>query len=784
MVAVVGPAGVGKTSLALAAVQSWSSDSGYEAYFADLASVTDPATVPVAVASAISAPTIYEDIVGTMLRVLQERRLLLILDNCEHVIDAAAGLCEVLLTRTKDIRILATSREPLRVAGEWIHRLATLRPPPAGRDLHASEALSYPAVQLFVERAMANVDTYEFGDEDAPAVADICRRLDGIPLAIEFAAARTDLFDIRTIAQRLDDRFALLTAGRRNVLPRHQTLRAAIEWSCDLLSAERKMVLRRLSVFPAHFGLDDAVEVVSGGDLPGVSILESLSDLVAKSMVIADVSGSAVSYRMLETTQVYAREMLDEAGELEAMRRRHAHRFLRVCRASEATQDGEELLRQAMADVRSALDWTLVRGGDIALGIDLASTATPIFLRLSLLREHRKYLELALAHIFAAADPKSATESTLRTEIALRTAIALALYYTDGPELIAEDHLQKARRIAQKIGDKDRELKVLWMLFGIAGNAGNYRQELAYAQMFATAAHASGDAMAKLRHHRVMARALGDLGQYPLAQQHFGLALQPSREAMPQSPLNAYEIDHWVAARANRARILWLRGYPDDARQEAQQCISEALRLGHAQSTCWALAFNICPIAIWRGDLAEARHFVHLLREHSQYVFQHYHEWGMLYDQLLNQVTSQPDLRNERWFADLKPSIPAQSDLLATFDAELVTPDTLARAQADAGIWCAPEILRAWAHRRMLGANTAVRAASETALARSLEIARRQGAKAWELRTATSLALLYRESASLSEARAVLEPALSNFTQGHDTKDVGVAADLLSQLRE
>jgi hypothetical protein len=131
-----------------------------------------------------------------------------------------------------------------------------------------------------------------------------------------------------------------------------------------------------------------------------------------------------------------------------------------------------------------------------------------------------------------------------------------------------------------------------------------------------------------------------------------------------------------VAARAKRARILWLRGYPDDARQEAEQCISEALRLGHAQSTCWALAFNVCPIAIWRGDLAEARHFVQLLREYSQNVFQHYHEWGMLYDQLLNEGTSQLDRHNECWFVDPKPNIPAQSDLLATFDAGLVTPDT------------------------------------------------------------------------------------------------------------
>ena len=386
MVSVVGPGGIGKTSLALTAAQSWSSDLGYEAYFADLGTVTDPSMVPAVVASAISVSTVYEDIVGAMLRELQERRVLIILDNCEHVINASADLCEVLLKGTREVRLLATSREPLRIAREWTHRLASLRLPPLGQVLTASEAMNFPSIQLFVERAMANVDTYEFSDEDVPAVTNICRRLDGIPLAVEFAAARIDLFDVRAIAQRLDDRFALLTRGRRNALPRHQTLRAVLDWSYGLLSVDEQIALRRLSAFSAHFGVDDAIEVVGGDDLPRRSVIEILSDLVAKSMVAVDVGGLAVSYRLLETTQVYAHEKLSEAGELEALRRRHAQRFLDLCRAPRDIEDREGLLRQAMVDVRAALDWALMRGGDMALGVDLASAATPISLRLSLLR--------------------------------------------------------------------------------------------------------------------------------------------------------------------------------------------------------------------------------------------------------------------------------------------------------------------------------------------------------------------------------------------------------------
>jgi predicted ATPase/DNA-binding winged helix-turn-helix (wHTH) protein len=781
MVTVVGPAGIGKTSLALAAAQSWSGDSDYAACFVDLAAVSDPGGVPAAVALAVSAPTIYEDILGTMLRELQSCRLLIILDNCEHVIDAAARLCVVLLTSTKHIRLLATSREPLRIAGEWIHRVAPLGLPPVAQELTASEAMTFPSVQLFIERAMANVDTYEFRDRDAAAVANICRRLDGIPLAVEFAAARVDLFDVRTIAQRLDDRFTLLTRGQRNALPRQQTLRAALDWSYDLLRPNEQIALRRLSVFSAYFGVDDALQVVSDDKLHKQSFLDGLSDLVAKSMVAADVGGHAVTYRLLETIQVYAHEKLTEAGELDELRRRHAQRFLDLCRAPAGVDDDQGMWRQAVIDIRAALDWALVRGGDIALGVDLASAATPVSLRLTLLREHRKYLELALAYMFSTADPNSGTEAALRAEMGLRSAAALALYYTEGPQPAVEGHLQKSRRIARDIGDKAHELRVLWMLYGIAGNTGNYRQELAYSEIFAAVADDTSDPMAMPRSRRMVSRALSDLGQHDRAQPQVELALQPARDELPRAHLNAYEIDHWIASRAGYARILWLRGYPDDAKAEAEKCITQALRLGHEQSTCWALAFNVCPIAIWRGELAEASHFANLLLEHSQSVFQHWHEWGLLYQKFLKAIRSGSDEREESWFTDLRPTLPSQADLLATFDVKLAGPNTLARAQADEDIWCAAEILRAWTDGRVAG-DTTERYDSEAPLAHSLEIARRQGAKAWELRASTSLALLLRGSARISQARDTLQSVLGHFTQGRDTKDVQAATDLLSQL--
>jgi predicted ATPase/DNA-binding winged helix-turn-helix (wHTH) protein len=781
MVTIVGSGGIGKTSLALVGAPSWLSDSGYEIYFVDLALVANPAGVPAAVASAISTTTLHEDVVGSMLSELQDRHVLVILDNCEHVISAAASLCEALLTGTKNVKVLATSREALRIPGEWIHRLAPLRTPTTSEKISVAEAMAYPSVQLFVERATANVDTYEFRDEDAPSVINICRRLGGVPLAIEFAAARVDLLDIATIAERLNDRFALLTKGHRNALPRQQTLRAVLDWSCELLSTDRKIVLRRLSVFAGAFGVDDAIVVVSGDTIPRLTVLESLSDLVAKSILIADFSGPTVLYRLLETTQMYAHEQLAAAGEAETIRLRHAKHFLDVCLASAATDDGQRSARRAMADVRAGLDWALVSGGDITLGIELASAATPIFLGFALLREHSNYLKLALAHLMAG-DTETGTKVALRVEMALRTAVALALYYVEGSDATAEHHLLKARAIALKIGDTTYELRTLWHLYGIAGNCGNYRKELAYAEMYDVTARTSMDAMAEPRRLRMLARSFGDVGRIPSARESLEFALRTKRASVPVFPLNAYEIDDWIAARAGLARILWLQGFPDDAKREADQCLLEALQLGHDQTTCWALAFHICPIAIWRGELTDATSYANILIKHSQRVFEHYHEWGGLYREFLNAVTLSPAEHGNGPNAAVIPRIPAQVDLFATFDARLIGDDALARVEADEEIWCAPEILRGWAQRLIGGDQEAAPADIEATLVRSLEIARRQESKAWELRTATTLAAFYGSLGRVRDARSTLEPVLRHFKPSKGSRDVQAAVRVQSEL--
>src|SRR5229473_1321450 len=781
LLSLVGPGGIGKTTVAVAVAERLRA--AFDAVaFVDLAPIENGTQMSAAAAAALGLNLrLQEDPVDEIAAAVEDRRVLIVLDNCEHLIDLAAAFVEALLSSAQGVTILATSRERLRAAGEWVHQLSPLDAPPESSTLSAEEVRGYPAVELFEERAAFALGGYQISDTDAPYAAEICRRLDGIALAIELAAGRLAGLGVQGLANSLEDCFSILTHGRRTAVPRHQTLRATLDWSYQLLSPEDQAALRCLSVFNGSFTLEDAAFVMG----PLIRFGEAddrLTSLLDKSLVVAKLEEQSFRYHVLDTTRVYGQDKLEESGEANPQRRRHAQRFLQVCRASTPDEEGQSSLRQATADIRAALDWSLVRGGDLILGVDLASAATPVFLRLSLLREHKKYLDLALGHISASANTAPVSEAALRSEMALRAAIALALYYTEGSETAWEDHLQKARVIAQKTDDTTHELGVLRMLYGIAGNSGNYRKELAYAEMYNATAPASVDAMVESRRHRMLGRSLGDLGRLALAREHLELALRTNRASMPRLALNAYEIDDWIAARATLARILWLQGFPDDAKKEADQCIAEALQVGHEQSTCWAIAFNICPVAIWRGDFAQAETVVGILLERSQQVFEHYHDWGLLYRRFLGQAISALDQVDAAWHSDFKPEIPAQADLFATFDGGFAGPDPLARAQADEEVWCAPELLRAWAHRLVLSGDKTAHGAAEAILLRSLGLAKRQDAKSWELRTATSLALLYLRSCRSREARAVLEPALEQCKQGHDTRDVQAAISVLSAL--
>ena len=333
-VTLVGPGGIGKTAVAIAVARKLAGSYRDGVTFVDFSAIRDPALVPSTIVASLGLTITSQDVMPALLAYLARRATLLVLDNCEHVIETAANTAEQVSASAPDVHVLCTSREPLRAAGERVHRLQPLEAPAASTGLTAAEALTYPGIQLFVDRAAAGLHGYALTDADAPVVAEICQRLDGIALAIEFAAGRVAAFGVREVAKRLDDRFRLLTSGRRTALARHQTLSATLDWSFDLLPTLEQALLCRLSVFAGEFSLDAAVAVAGHAD--PLFAVDHVADLVAKSLVVADTSGSSVRYRLLDTTRLYGLEKLRGSGELPDTARRHAEYLRRLFAEAEA----------------------------------------------------------------------------------------------------------------------------------------------------------------------------------------------------------------------------------------------------------------------------------------------------------------------------------------------------------------------------------------------------------------------------------------------------------------
>jgi predicted ATPase len=301
---IVGPGGIGKTTVAVAVAEEVSASYEDGVWFVGLASLPDPDLVTSALGTVLGISLAGVNPISGLAGWLRDKHALIVLDSCEHVIGAAA-LAEEILRAAPRISILATSREPLRAEGEWLHRLASLALPQAAADLTPTEALRYPAVELFDDRVAAVVDGFTLDEGDVPAVLEICRKLDGVPLAIELAAARVDAFGVKDLAARLDDRFAVLTSGRRTALPRHQTLRAAMDWSYEVLRETEQLILRRIAVFRGDFTIDSAAAVATDDRIGTADVFEAIANLAAKSLISTDISSDLTYHRLLDTTRAY-----------------------------------------------------------------------------------------------------------------------------------------------------------------------------------------------------------------------------------------------------------------------------------------------------------------------------------------------------------------------------------------------------------------------------------------------------------------------------------------------
>ncbi|WP_118138575.1 winged helix-turn-helix domain-containing protein [Oceanicella sp. SM1341] len=788
-VTIVGPGGIGKTTVAMAVAAELAGACRDGACFLDLAPLASPELLPSALAAALSLSGIGEDPTPAILEELRGRHMLLVLDCCEHVIEPAALLAESLMRHAPGVSVLATSREPLRAEGESVHRLAPLEVPPAGAGDTAAEALLYPAVQLFVERAAAGVEGFALDDADAPAATGICRTLDGLALAIELAAARVDALGVRGLAARLDDRFAVLTQGRRTARQRHRTLGAVLDWSFDLLPPAEQLLLNRLSVFRAAFDIDAAVAVAGDPPLNGLKVFEGLANLVSKSLVVANMIEGQAEYRLSDSTRIYARAKLAASGEQDALARSHARHFSAVLTAREGGRQrvqGEAGLAQLQAgldDVRAALDWAHGPNGDPGLAADIAAAAVPLWLGMSLLEECRQQVARALGI--------SATGEQPELHMKLCVAYGLSLIYTRGPGPEAEAALDKALRLAEGLGDNDHLLRALWGLAAVHGGTGRFPLAMANARAFVEMAETPCDRM-------VGDRLVGMVQHYLGAQQEARPPLERLLTAAEGPGRGAdairFQYDQRVAAGSGLAWVSWLLGSPDTARRHAHEALAHARAISHVNSEIFALAEGCCPIALLTGDMAALAVAVEALEGADRgcsvpiwsatgQVFR-----GLLsvrrgrYGQGIAEMTAGLESRRRYGFvardgfyrAGLAAAL-AGAGALELAGAEIET--ALAVAAQHGERWCRPELLRVKGEI-LLAAGDPGGARHSWGLA--LETARADAAIGWELRIAICLARQLRAANRPVEARAMLAPLLARFSEGSDTADLRDARRLLA----
>ena len=793
---VVGPGGIGKTTVALAVAEQQSRSYEDGICFIDLASLIDPQTLPGTLASKLGLSIASPDVIPELAAHLRDKHLLLVLDSCEKFVEAAAVMAEKLLKEAPALHILATSREPLRAEGEAIYRLSPLSIPDTSERLSAKEAITFSAIALFVERA-SNVDAFTLIDENAPIVADICRQLDGIALAIELAAVRVSTLGVMGIAAYLKDRLRLLTRGRRTALPRHQTLEAALDWSYDLLSERERATLRRLAIFPGNFSLHGARAIGADGDDNPDEALDVVEELVSKSLVSAAVGGGAEwAYRLLDTTRAYANKKLIESDEAERIAQRHAEYcldFLKSGIGTETSPTTQFLTRAAplIDDIRTALNRAFSSDATFDIAAELTAAAIPLWTHLSLNSECRRYVERALP------PERTGGQANAAREMRLFAALGTTLIYTEGPGPKAKSAFENCLKYAEHLGDTDYQLRALWGLFQVRFNTGEFRHALDVANRLRLLAASSKDPLDSLLGDRLIGLAHFYLGDHISGRRSIELMLNGYNNLTESTHVVRFQFQQVIVAKTILARILWALGEPDQAMGKVHELVAEAKTTGHAMSLSLGLAQAACPITLWRGDHSAAESFIAFLLEHTtKHSLDLWKAWGNCFEGMLliarrdyhpglrllragiNRIP-QHNMRYGGSYAYLAEALGATGQISSGLS---VIQEAIGRSEQDEERWHIAEFLRIRGDLFLLQRGPSAIEAAEESFHQSLEWARQQGVLSWELRAAMSLARLRVDQKRTAEARDLVASTLAKFREGFDTTDLVMAGQLVDQL--
>jgi predicted ATPase len=799
LVTLIGPGGIGKTSLATECARQLIAVFPHRVCIADLAPLsTDEFLIPTIAAALGLAPANGQASLEQIAASLVGSRILLLMDNCEHLIDAAAHAVETLLACNHSLQIVATSREAMRIDGEFLYRVAALEVPAV--DAPPEEVLAASAVRLFDARLEHGQDDSSLLPQAIELKARICRRLDGIPLAIELAAARVASLGLAAVAGRLEDQLELLAGGKRSALPRQQTLRATLDWSFNLLPPQDRILFRRLGVFVGAFALEAALAVGVSSEMNGEEVNHSLSSLVTKSLLTLRQDAAGARYRLLEVSRSYANEKLLECDELAASRRMHALYLLEIFSSAAPLWElggspRGSLCSELQEDLHEALRWTLDEQHDTALGIDLTIAALAYWIYRSQVTECMLSASRAVASL-------ASPELFERKVMKLEAARGKALLYI-GAAAQTREAFVHTLQIAERLDDYDHQVLAIWGLWAYGYLNGPYRENLQIAKDLLQRAQQHGNIGDQLVAQRMIALSRLCLGQLDEARAGLEALLRGYPDNLRHRHILRYAYDQRAVALCALAYTLWLQGFADQAGRALKEAQYQAESSGHQASRWHVLTMSTCPVALLTGgvpalaqpsqQLLDARSWQH----NSDHCIGAGQFWGgefwrglyqlwqgdpLAYDHVISPALEQ--LGRVRFASYLAPYTSALCSLLAQRErpAEALRLIDIAVAHATSAddMAALPELIRCQGELLLSSAGWA--GPGEDLLHQARELARRHRMKAWELRATTSLARLWKQQGKLTRAARELNAVMNSFTEGFGTADLDAARQLLRTL--
>ncbi|MDP3812188.1 MAG: NB-ARC domain-containing protein [Hydrogenophaga sp.] len=778
LVTIVGSGGTGKSTLARACARQLGGRHAEGARFVELSTLIEASLLGSALATALGIEFSMGNTIPQVLSHLRSRDMLLVLDGCEHIGEEVARLIEQLCTLPGGVRVLVTSREPLLAFGEKLYRLAGIEFPLQPNALSAKEALAFPSVQFLLSRAGKGGRVFEVDDRLARVAGSIAKRLEGVPLALELAAARAAHSGLDEVFEQID--FKLMSLGiRDSSLPlRHQTLTAVLDWSYDLLADEERQILCRLSVFCGDFDLDAALAVCKNTGLAESDIAGIVLDLVSKSLLSSLRRAGSMRYRMLDTTRSYAVDKSRADGTLHETRDSHASYLLEVLRSAEGdwTLLDREAWRNIYAawipDVRSALSWTFHKRTDWALAVELTVLAFPLSDHTGLLVEYRDYVVRALS-------------------INKNLQLDWPLAYTQLQTFVLIDHMRQPQKdaqlqhqalaaleIARSSGEARYQIAPMLALWGQPFQAGHYPEALLRATEMGSTARACKDKAGEATADRILAQCQHYLGNHIAATEAIN---RVNLSVLARIPLMyaPSPVEPVVSLGILRARILWLTGFPD----QAMECIESILvkaRRGSVVGLCQALAMAAVPIALWNNDRTAALSWSgQLAKLQEEFSYAYWTPWSDLFQRVLPENSHGAHV--DEFLSTVGERHHSLRDHASTFGLMYVSTESVERCRGGCVGWCAPEVFRVAALRTFSTSQSSAAETSE-ALQQSCSIAASQGAVSWELRSAMSMVEHSSNSRSLRSALCQLEATFRRFKEGFETADLLKAAGMLDSL--